>query len=204
MSRCRPLQTWLHRLGSHYKQAQLSSSLPPVLEIPEILPIDARPAEAQHGTRLNLLVPAVSSRHVFGGIETALQVFDVLRHHFDQVRIIVTDEAAPEPRSGTYYGQWPIIALDSAPLREDHIVAAGSRWSQTLAIHSQDYFMATAWWTAHNAFSLLAWQQRQYPVAVQRRLLYLIQDFEPGFYPWSARYALAQATYAEPERTVCT
>lgn len=27
--------------------------------------------------------------------------------------------------------------------------------------------------------------------------VYLIQDYEPGFYPWSARYALAEATYRD-------
>ena len=202
MSRYRAVQSWLYRLQSAYKQTQISSSLPPGIEIPEIHPIDVRPAEAQHGARLNLLIPALSSQHVFGGIETALQVFDVLRRHFVQVRIIVTDEVAPEPRPGAYYCQWPIIALDSDLPGKDHIVAAGSRYGKTLPVHAQDYFMATAWWTAHNGFSILAWQHRQYPMIDRRRLLYLIQDFEPGFYPWSTRYVLAQATYTQPERTI--
>jgi len=202
MSRYRPVQAWLHRVASAYKQTLTSSALPPGVEIPEIMPIDARPAKEQQGTRINLFIPALSSQHVFGGIETALQVFDVLRHHFDHVRIIVTDEASPEPLSGAYYGQWPIIALDSDPLDQSHIVAAGSRWGKTLPVHAQDYFMATAWWTAHNAFSILAWQQRQHPLIDRRRLVYLIQDFEPGFYPWSTRYMLAQATYTESERTI--
>lgn len=202
MSRYQPFQAWLHRVVSAYKQTQTSCPLPPGVEIPEITPIDVRVGKQQEGTRINLLVPALSSQHVFGGIETALQVFDELRHHFDHVRIIATDEAIPEPRPGAYYGQWPIIALDSDPLGSDHIVAAGSRWGKTLSVHEQDYFMATAWWTAHNAFSILSWQQRQYPSIDRRRLLYLIQDFEPGFYPWSTRYVLAQATYALPERTI--
>jgi len=30
---------------------------------------------------------------------------------------------------------------------------------------------------------------------VKRPFVYLIQDFEPGFYPWSARYVLAEQTY---------
>jgi hypothetical protein len=81
-------------------------------------------------------------------------------------------------------------------------VPAGSRWAQTLAVHGQDHFMATAWWTAHNALALLSWQQTLAPKAVARRMLYLIQDYEPGFYPWSSRYLLAQATYEQPDRTI--
>lgn len=202
MARYRPVQSWLHRLASAYKQAHMQQSSSAGFEIPETLPIEARAADAQAGARLNLLVPAVSQQHVFGGIETALQVFDAMRPHFSQARIIVTDEVDPVPRTNAYYGQWPIITLDGDLPQQDHIVAAGARWEKTLAIHAQDYFMATAWWTAHNAFSLLAWQQSQYPQIDQRRLLYLIQDYEPGFYPWSSRYVLAQATYNQPERTI--
>jgi hypothetical protein len=82
------------------------------------------------------------------------------------------------------------------------VVAAGSRYGKSLAVRPNDFFMATAWWTAASAFALLDWQRQQYTAAERRRLLYLIQDYEPGFYPWGSRYVLAQATYAHPERTV--
>lgn len=202
LARYRPVRSGLHKLAMAYRQQQTMSTAPPDHDIAEVLPIDPRPALAQGGTRLNLMVPAVSQRHVFGGIETALQVFDALRPFFDQARIIVTDEATPEPRSDAYYGAWPIVPMASEAPPCDHIVAAGSRWGQTLAVHAQDHFMATAWWTAHNAFALLNWQRAQVPEASARRLLYLIQDYEPGFYPWSSRYLLAQATYEQPGRTI--
>lgn len=196
------VQDGVRKLASTYRQQQVLSETSANQQIPEVLPIDARPSEARGGRRLNLLVPAVSERHVFGGIETALKVFDALRPYFDQARIIVTDESTPEPKADAYYGAWPIASLSGEAPLEDHIVAAGSRWAQTLAVHSQDHFMATAWWTAHNAFSLLSWQQAHYPEGGYRRMLYLIQDYEPGFYAWSSRYLLAQATYAQPERTI--
>lgn len=50
--------------------------------------------------------------------------------------------------------------------------------------------MATAWWTAHLAKSLLD----DFPFK-ERRFYYLIQDFEPGFYAWGAEYAGARASY---------
>jgi hypothetical protein len=35
-----------------------------------------------------------------------------------------------------------------------------------------------------------------------REFIYLIQDFEPGFYPWSTKSALAEATYNLPMRAL--
>lgn len=196
------VQTWLHRLALAYKQTLAQQAPAAGFEIPEVLPLNARPAQNQDGPRLNLLIPALSGRHVFGGISTALQVFDSMRPYFATVRIIVTDEATPEPGNSAYYSQWPIVALKQELPQQNHIVAAGDRWGQTVSVHAQDYFLATAWWTAHAGYALLAWQQGQYPQINFRRLLYLIQDFEPGFYPWSSRYVLAQATYNQCDRTI--
>ena len=203
ISRFPPVQAWLRRLALMLKQEQNAVPAAPGLEIPETLAIAPRRDLAGHHTqRLNLLVPALSQQHLFGGIETALQAFSALSSHFEQVRIVVTDEAVPQPRSDAYYGGWPILALADVPLHQNHIVAAGDRWNQTLAVHADDVFMATAWWTAHNGFSILEWQQHQFPESLSRKMLYLVQDYEPGFYAWSTRYVLAQATYAHCEQTV--
>lgn len=197
-----PVQAWILSLSTAYRQSQIEQTTSPGFEIPEVLPITARTAETQNGSRINLLVPAISNKHVFGGIATALQVFDSVRQHFSSARIILTDETAPDPSDTAYYSNWPCIPLNQECPDTNHIVPAGARWGQTLPVHAQDYFMATAWWTAHNAQALLSWQLHQFPRIKHRRLLYLIQDFEPGFYPWSSRYVLAQATYNHADRTI--
>ena len=202
IARYSPIRAWMHGLARQYKEQEKTSAPPLGTEIPEITPLNPRLDTSNQAPRLNLLVPAVSARHVFGGIETALQVFEALCPHIERVRIIVMDEVAPEPRPDSYYGHWPVTQLCEVPPNQSHIVAAGFRWNQTLAVHAQDYFMATAWWTAHNGFALLDWQLRQFPATALRKMLYLVQDYEPGFYPWSSRYALAQATYTHPQNTV--
>jgi len=201
-TRFRPIQIWLHQLTTAYKLARVQGSHTAGFDIPEITQIHPRAGEVADQPRLNLLVPAVSQKHVFGGIDTALQAFDHIRPHFASVRIIVTDESVLEPKPGEYYSAWPIVTLHQDPPEGNHIVAAGDRWGQTLPIHAQDYFMATAWWTAHTAHALLDWQQQHYPKTLRRCLLYFIQDFEPGFYPWSSRYVLAQATYNHAQKTL--
>lgn len=195
------IRAWLRRLAEEAGGAQAAARAI-AAEVPETLAIDARPAAAGGRSRLNLLVPAISQRHLFGGIETALQVFDALRSGFDGARIVVTDETAPRPRPGAWYADWPVVQLDDEPPPVDHVVVAGSRWAKSLAVHELDYFMATAWWTAHNGFSLLDWQRRTHPGANARRLLYLIQDYEPGFYAWGSRWVLARATYERGSSTV--
>jgi hypothetical protein len=65
-----------------------------------------------------------------------------------------------------------------------------------------DRFVATAWWTAALASEIQQWQINEFALSLTPRFVYLIQDYEPGFYPWSARYALADATYRNSERVI--
>ena len=70
-----------------------------------------------------------------------------------------------------------------------------------MAVSEGDVFIATAWWTAHLALKILDWQDTQFSYS-DRNLIYLIQDYEPGFYPWSSRWLLADSTYRMSDRTV--
>jgi hypothetical protein len=66
--------------------------------------------------------------------------------------------------------------------------ACGFDRSVPLPIGRNDVFFGTAWWTVQML-------KRALPLVAPRRFLYLIQDFEPGLYPWSTEYALALETY---------
>lgn len=64
-----------------------------------------------------------------------------------------------------------------------------------LRLGAGDVPFATWWPTAHVADAALA-------VVRAREFVYLVQDFEPGFYPWSTKFALAAATYSMPMRAI--
>jgi hypothetical protein len=66
--------------------------------------------------------------------------------------------------------------------------------TQPIDIDRNDSFMATSWVTAYLGLRLLNWQKRAYENAGSP-MLYLIQDYEPGFYAGSSRSALAETTY---------
>ena len=67
--------------------------------------------------------------------------------------------------------------------------------SASLAVGRGDVVVATWWPTAHVARAAL-------DVTRADAFVYLVQDFEPGFYPWSTKYALAIETYGMPFRAI--
>ena len=72
-----------------------------------------------------------------------------------------------------------------------------------MPVGKNDIFVYSAWWTAYNAQLIAKWQSAEYQMKA-KPLIYLIQDFEPIFYPASARFALAESTYqyADPQIAV--
>lgn len=154
-------------------------------------------------TRINLLVPSINSEHVFGGIATALFLFNKLieqlpeTYHF---RIILTDVVPNQQALARFSGYKLIEPLTSCDARFQ-ITAFTQRSSQTLVVSKQDIFIATAWWTAYIAQSIIKQQALVYQQKL-KSLIYLIQDFEPCFYNWSSEYLLADATYQSTVPTI--
>ena len=175
----------------------------------ETLALQARRSESRStAQRLNLLIPGLSEQHVFGGIATALD-FAQRMHQMASadLRLLVLDEPAIRPRQDSYYGQWPVYSIGELQNRDpkgSHIVACGDRYGRSLPVSPGDRFIATIWWSALHARSLTRWQLVAYPELAARvaRFVYLIQDFEPGFYPWSSRYALALDSYASRDEQI--
>lgn len=169
----------------------------------ESIPLDCREIGFDNPStlRLNLLVPALSQQNVFGGIATALALFDSLRKSYQNARIILTDEQNFCHADNPAYVDWIIQSLDDKEIEGLTIVSAGDRYGKTLSVGPRDRFIATAWWTASLAKSIQNWQYISYSLPTIPPYIYLIQDFEPGFYPWSSRYILAEATYSNPGNT---
>ncbi|PCE67659.1 hypothetical protein [Salinivibrio sp. YCSC6] len=171
------------------------------VSIPEITPFELTQSHIK-GLRVNLLVPALSEKYVFGGIATALRFYEQLSQYFPCCRIIITDEASTSLKLGQFYSDWPVLDVGSEDVLGNSIIVAGDRAGKPLAISVDDIFVTTAWWTTVNAFTFIDWQLNFYELEKSRKLIYLIQDFEPGFYPWSTRYALAESTYRNPDKTI--
>ena len=127
----------------------------------------------------------------FGGDATALRFFERLRTEFAYARVVVTHgkSSDADPRD------WPGWNIDGDEAAQRGIVFLRDS-DCTLPVAATDCFVATFWGTAAYVKKLIQRQLQWFPGAV-RRYAYLIQEYEPGFYPNSARYEYAKATYRD-------
>lgn len=139
--------------------------------------------------RINLLLPTLNKYKFFGGISTALKFYELLSEQLQvDVRIIVTrKEKYNEKFSKEFEGY--TINQSNGSKRVSFLSD-----NNHLEIRKQDIFLCTSWDTAYIIQSALEWQRKTYQLE-RVKLLYLIQDYEPGFYAWSTEYMLAESTY---------
>lgn len=163
--------------------------------IPELEPINVRECVVKE-LRINLLVPSVDRRYVFAGIATGIEFFmEMVKLSGAKSRIIVTDDSMANPEMMVDLLDYKLTECDENEVSSKQIVPFANRHGRTLPVGGKDIFISTAWWTAYNIKAVIHWQKKQY--GVDNRMIYLIQDFEPGFYPWSSRYLLAESTYKD-------
>jgi hypothetical protein len=194
------IHQWLKSTYDKYNVEAAAKKLN--VDIPEVTPIRVRKSIINE-CRLNIVLPALSSRHVFGGIATALQFFHELLPKGMDARIILSDEGGFIVTNNMSYVDWRICRLEDDDCKGKTIVCAGDRYGKSLAIREKDIFIATAWWTAVIVKKLIADKKNLYDLdKTNEKYLYLIQDFEPGFYNWSSRYALAESTYHDMENAI--
>jgi WsaF, C-terminal domain/WsaF, N-terminal domain len=181
---------------------------PPPREAPPVAGLDGvaelhwitpRRAKAGTGPRLNLLIPTLASRRAFGGTRTALDLFDALADRFPRRRIV---SFTPVPTAVVETLEGFVVANAADDRTPDRVIVAATGGSDAeLAVGPDDVFLATFWTTAELAARLSRWQASTFGGEL-RAIAYLVQDYEPGFYPWSAQFELARATYATGVPTI--
>lgn len=174
------------------KQSKMPAAM---TEIPEITPYKFRKSDFDE-KRINLLVPSLNPEHVFGGISTALKFFDKLAETSGYaVRMILTD-SAPHRSVMEKYGKlgYRFVTCEKEVNDRKQIVAYNDRLDRSIPVGANDYFMFTGWWTAYCVQEVYADFTKETGI-LPNPFIYFIQDYEPGFYPWSTRYLLADSTY---------
>lgn len=150
-------------------------------------PLNLEISEGQP-THLNVLLPTIHPQKTFAGIATAITLAAKISNQGIPIRFIVTQASPDTHECEALKLRWSTLVDSSAP--ELHDIWDGSPTSQRRAVGRRDWFLATWWptaWIAQETIKKLGFEGL--------RLAYFIQDYEPGFYPWSDHYALAAATY---------
>lgn len=152
--------------------------------------------------RLNLLIPTINPAQVFGGVATALKVFNALAASlgidFDR-RIIVTD-AAIGKEALALYDDYSLSRMSSDFDHEERLLVDMDGRAFPLPLRRGDVFLASAWWNAAQAFELVENQSRYF--SRKMPAIYLIQDFEANFSGWSTQWALAENTYRQAQNAI--
>lgn len=163
--------------------------------IPEPRPIATFPSRNPR-PRLTLIVPSVNPQQTFGGIATALKLLsewgDALGDDYDR-RIVVTDADIESDGYAALADFTPAPFTASADEGRRLLVDARERAGGRLDLRAREVIIATAWWTAENARQIERERARYH--GGSRPFVYLIQDDEPFFYGWGAKWARAAVTY---------
>jgi hypothetical protein len=152
--------------------------------------------------RINLLIPSVDSPQTYPGMAAALTVFEALQQELGDTfdaRLITTDITPGQqyaPPEGFH-----VVRATEADMPGLTVVDAAQRYRLPLVMRENDILIATSWWSALSAFDCIESQTQIYGPG-RRKLIYFIQDFEPGHYGWSTKYALAEQTYRKPGLTI--
>ena len=163
--------------------------------IPQITPITVKKSRFDF-RRINLIVPSINEEHFFGGVSTALALFDEIlatTNRKIKSRIILTD-AIPDKKDMEKFFNYKLVSFDQDIDVDHQMLPVKDKYQKNVFITKNDRFIATAWWTAYITQNILQNQAELYDQAYQM-MGYMIQDFEPGFYNWSAHFALADSTY---------
>ncbi len=171
------------------------------VQVAEILQYNFRKSNFDE-PRLNLLVPSINPEHVFGGISTALNFFEQLVERTGYASRIILTDALPSREGINRYGKkYRYVRCTKDCDARHQLVPYSDRWNRSIPVSSKDIFVFTGWWTAFCTQE--AYPRFESETGIKPNpFIYFIQDYEPGFYPWSTRYLLADSTYRNENKQI--
>ena len=158
--------------------------------------------EEQSSRRINLVIPSINQEDMYGGIATAIKFFERIVDDLGcSARIVVLDAELCVEDVSKRFADYAFVTLDQSSSAPKQVVSAFARDGHSLSVSSKDWFLCTCWWSAYCIQDEIS-RKRDVSGFVFNPLIYLIQDYEPGFYAWSTRYLLAETTYRSDVRTL--
>jgi glycosyltransferase involved in cell wall biosynthesis len=142
--------------------------------------------------RVNILIPEVDLKHLFGGYIAKLNLANALARRGVRVRLVAVD------RGSTLPADWRRQVESFSGLEglfEKVEIAFPRDSNEQLELNPRDRLLASTWWTAYAANDLLRILERD-------RFVYLIQEYEPFTFPMGSMAALAEESYRFPHYAV--
>ena len=142
--------------------------------------------------RINLLIPSIDLKYVFGGYITKFNLARHLAESGFKVRIVIVDYCDYTPS----LWKQQLQAYQGLEKLFDHVELAYAFDRATpLEAGADDVFIATTWWTAHIAHQGVKDMKKE-------KFLYLIQEYEPFTFAMGSFACLANQTYDFPHYAI--
>lgn len=147
-------------------------------------------ADPSDRPRLTLVIPSISPKKAFGGVTTGIDIFlEIGRRTGAELRILLDDfergvDTSIVDKCARSVGFDP-GAMEIVPRTRD---------TPRVPVRAGDVFYTFNWSTTLNTRRLLAEQSRAFGGA-PKPLLYAIQEYEPGFDPFSSTHMMARLAY---------
>lgn len=148
----------------------------------------------KNGYRVNLVVPNLCPEKYFGGVATAFRFVKNLATELNaRIRVIGEEifDVAEMPQLSDYV----IKFADEENSEKYSACRYRDLENMKVLVEEKDIFVMTYWTTMYKYKTVFEFQQNAYGRG--HEIIYLIQDFEPSFFKWSAYYLLAESTYKE-------
>lgn len=139
--------------------------------------------------RLTLVLPSLSQAQAFGGVTTGLQLFLTLAAELKAMGtmdIRIAPEAPLDAADNVLPRMLKGTGLKDTDIEVWPLAANGDR----IPTRRLDIFMVYNWWTALNIEAVLRAQAAEFAQPPLPKL-YIIQEYEPHFYPMSSAQMLA-------------
>jgi hypothetical protein len=160
----------------------------------DLTPLTPQKDEAAAGPRLNIIVPTLSESAAFGGLATLvdlpLQVFARgLAPEGWRLRFV---NLGASPATEDDIGRKHALrhGIDADKIEAVHVCASGT----PVPVGAKDIFLGSLWHSLPAALPLMRFQHETFGGG-RRPYVSLVQDYEPGFHPWSSAFMLARAAY---------
>ncbi|MGX7953288.1 rhamnosyltransferase WsaF family glycosyltransferase [Tsuneonella sp. HG249] len=155
--------------------------------------------DSSNVSRLTLMLPNLSPHSEFGGITTGLDIFfetlaRLRKRRRCDVRIILSEPArdtdtSAADKAARRHGVEPLdVSFRLLPLKEGEI-----------SVRRGDLFFPFNWWCLLNLRALIDGQAEMFGMP-RAPMVYMIQEYEPQFEPFSSAHMLARDAYSEASR----
>lgn len=153
--------------------------------LPYVTPVNpSLPAIGSEPT-VTLFLPTLDDKSFYGGTATALIVAGRIAELKNRkLRIVQTLKTGVAKNLSEFF-EGHGVALDEDHLKVISVADRAYNIYGYVSMHPDDIFIASAWWDAHLISQL----------PLEKKFIYLVQDFEPIFYNNSDMYVLAEETY---------